>query len=584
MLRQSYCRSKLNNWCIDNVTRLAKSLDQIKTRYGVVIIGSGYGGGVSASRLARAGKTVAVLERGREVVTGEFPSRFPDMRGEMRVTGKRMSLGSETGLYDVRLGDDMHVLVGRGLGGGSLVNAGVALRPDKRVFTDPVWPGQIIQDGLLDEGYRRARQWLAPAPDPKAQEQTKFQSLKAATENMPGRAVAPDTVVNYEDGVSSGGIAQPACTRCGDCCGGCNVGAKNTVALTYLPDAVRHGAELFTLARVSHLSKDDDGWIIHVANMDNSAPADAREIVVHAETVILSAGTLGSTEILLRSRDAGLSVSDRLGEQFSANGDIIAFGYGAKVPVNAIGVGHPLKDGLEPVGASVTGQYEYDDVDDLNKELRVQEGALPSALAPILPVMFVPNGRLLGALKSLISGVYKGPLASLQTFFAVSHDTASGKIVLNGDAATISWPSAGKEPVYERLDAVLGEMVGNVGGSYVKNPLAGSVMGHQPATAHPLGGCAMGNDADSGVVDHRGRVFSGADGAQSTAVHQGLYVIDGAVVPRSLGVNPLLTITALAERSMMLMASDHGVEFTTEPLSYDQPVSADAPGDVVRAV
>ena len=138
------------------MTRLAKSLDQIKPRYDVVIVGSGYGGGVSASRLARAGKSIAVLERGREVVTGEFPARFPDMRNEMRVTGKRMSLGSETGLYDVRLGDDMHVLVGRGLGGGSLVNAGVALRPNQRVFNDPVWPGQIVQDGLLDEGYRRS--------------------------------------------------------------------------------------------------------------------------------------------------------------------------------------------------------------------------------------------------------------------------------------------------------------------------------------------------------------------------------------------------------------------------------------------
>ncbi|MEL6965721.1 MAG: GMC family oxidoreductase, partial [Pseudomonadota bacterium] len=212
-----------------------------------------------------------------------------------------------------------------------------------------------------------------------------------------------------------------------------------------------------------------------------------------------------------------------------------------------------------------------------------QEGALPSALAPILPVMFVPNGRLLGALKSLISGVYKGPLASLQTFFAVSHDSASGRIVLNGDATTISWPEAEKEPVYERLDSVLSEMVSNVGGSYVKNPLAGSVMGHQPATAHPLGGCAMGSDADSGVVDHRGRVFIGGSGEHSTAVHSGLYVIDGAVVPRSLGVNPLLTITALAERAMMLMASDQGLQFDAEPLEITQPVSAAAPGDVVMA-
>src|SRR6478672_13942590 len=132
------------------MTRLARSLHHSKPHYDVVVVGSGYGGGVSASRLARAGKRVCVLERGREFVTGEFPSRFPDLRGEMQLTGKRMRIGSPTGLYDVRFGEDMHVLIGCGLGGGSLINAGVALRPDDRVFADEIWPGQIAQDGLLE--------------------------------------------------------------------------------------------------------------------------------------------------------------------------------------------------------------------------------------------------------------------------------------------------------------------------------------------------------------------------------------------------------------------------------------------------
>ena len=103
--------------------------------------------------------------------------------------------------------------------------------------------------------------------------------------------------------------------------------------------------------------------------------------------------------------------------------------------------------------------------------------------------MFIPNGRLLGALKSLIAGVYKGPFASLQTFFAVSHDTASGRLVLEDDRLTLSWPGAKDEPVYARLDAAFEALVGQAGGSYVKNPLAGTMMGQQPATAHPLGGC-----------------------------------------------------------------------------------------------
>lgn len=565
------------------MTRLARSLDRIGRHYDVVIVGSGYGGGVSASRLARAGKRVAVLERGREFVTGEFPSRFPDMRTEMHVSGKRMNLGSETGLFDVRLGEDMHVLVGCGLGGGSLVNAGVALRPDQRVFTDHVWPGQIVQDGLLDEGYRRARQWLAPMSDPLAAEQTKYRSLEQAASGTDGRTVAPEIVVSYEDRVNAAGIAQPACTRCGDCCAGCNVGAKNTVAMTYLPDAVCHGAELFTHARVSHIAKaaTGDGWTVHISNLDPAAPPDAGELTVTAEAVILSAGTLGSTEILLRSRDRGLALSDRLGQRFSANGDIIAFGYGARIPVDAIGVGHPVKAGLSPIGAAVSGQLEFDDADDLSQELRVQEGALPSALAPVLPVMFVPNGRLLGALQSLIKGVYKGPLASLQTFFAVSHDTASGRLVLGDKGVTVAWPDATDEPVYKRLDAILSRLVENVGGSYVKNPLAGSVMGHQPATAHPLGGCGIGREHDDGVVDHKGRVFDPPAGA--TAVHRGLYVIDGSVIPRSLGVNPLLTITALAERTMLHLATDHGLAFDPAPLRPATATSPREPGAVAPA-
>ena len=107
---------------------------------------------------------------------------------------------------------------------------------------------------------------------------------------------------------------------------------------------------------------------------------------------------------------------------------------------------------------------------------------------------------------------------------------------------------------------MLTKLVGNVGGSYVKNPLAGTVMGHQPATAHPLGGAGMGSDVGVGVVDHKCRVFDGAAPAGSTAVHDGLYVIDGSVIPRSLGCNPLMTITALAERAMLHLGQDHALE------------------------
>ena len=564
------------------MSRLALSLDRLKNRYDVVVIGSGYGGGVTAARLARAGKHVCVLERGREFLTGEFPSRFPDMRTEMQVTGKRLRTGRSTALYDVRLGEDMHILVGCGLGGGSLINAGVSLRPDPRVFADEVWPGQLRQDGLLEEGYARARRWLRPMTGPRADTMTKFKALAETSGPIGIPPVKAPVAVSFEDSVNAAGIIQPACTNCGDCVGGCNVGAKNTVALTYLPEAKRHGAEIFTHAKVLYVEKLGDGtWSVTVERLDEEKSAKPVHFKIEAAMVVMAAGTLGSTEILLRSRARGLPLSDRLGQRFSANGDIIAFGYGAKLRVSSIGIGHPKKiDGFD-VGAAVSGQIEIVDTDDLSHSMIIQEGAMPSALAPLLPVMFVPNGRILGALQSLVSGVYKGPFQSLQTFFAVSHDSASGRFALDDDRLVLSWPNAKDEPVYARLDAALEKIVGAAGGKYVKNPLAGTVMGQQPATAHPLGGSGMGAERADGVVDHMGRVFDGRAGRDSTAVHEGLFVIDGSIIPRSLGCNPLLTITALAERAMLHVGRERGLDMGDVAVTHHRTVAATAPGDVM---
>ena len=554
------------------MSRLAKPLSELKDRYDVVIVGSGYGGGVSASRLSRAGKKVAVLERGKEFVTGEFPGRFPDLKNQLQITTKSLRTGPETGLFDVRVGEDMHVLVGCGLGGGSLVNAGVTLRPDARVFADEVWPGQIAQDGFLEEGFKRALRWIKPQSHSRAREMTKAKVLSDAGEALDREFVAPPVAVSFDGGVNPAGIEQPACTLCGDCCGGCNVGAKNTVALTYLPDALRHGAEIFTEVTAERVEKSADGWRVKVRTGEGDR-------LIEAPVVILSAGTLGSTEILLRSAADGLSLSERLGKGFSANGDIIAFGYGAKPKIDAVGIGYPPKLEDREIGASVSGQLEYRDPEKLDNQMCVQEGVIPSALAPVLPLLFVPNGRLLGALKSLISGVYNGPFAHLQTYFAVSHDSASGEFSLAGDKIKLSWPGAKDEPVYARLDEALRDIVGHGGGNYVKNPLSGSVMGHQPATAHPLGGCSMGRDRASGVVNHKCQVFDGSAGAGSTAVHEGLYVVDGSIVARSLGVNPLLTITALYERAMMHFAADHGLRF--DDAEYEgESVGVEAPGSV----
>lgn len=545
--------------------RLSRPWSERQTHYDVIVIGSGYGGGVAASHLSRAGKRVAVLERGREFATGEFPTRFSDLKAQLHISGNGKNTGSATALYDIRIGPDMDVVVGCGLGGGSLVNGGVALRPDDRVLQDPVWPQSFRGDALIDVGFARADHWIRPARHRGAAQTTKYQVLKAAADHLGHEMIDSPIAVSFEDTVNPAGVAQSACTLCGDCCAGCNVGAKNTVAMTYLPDAAHHGADIFTEIDVRTVEKQRDGtWAVETRTTDAAPDNKARDKLT-ADIVVLAAGTLGSTEILARSAECGLPCSSRLGERFSANGDIIAFGYGARAPVHAIGVGHPAKLTDINVGAVVSGHIEINDPDSVENGLCVEEGVIPSALAPLLPVLFLPNGRMLGALKSLISGVYKGPFAHLQTFFAVSHDSAAGQLALNDDRIELRWPKAQDEPVYQKLDALLSDIVTHAGGSYVRNPLASLGAGQKPATAHPLGGCVMGDDASVGVVNHKSQVFDTSHGQATGTTHDGLYVIDGSIIPRSLGVNPLLTITALSERALLHMAQDYNLRVDHGP-------------------
>jgi cholesterol oxidase len=538
--------------------RLSSPADALKSAYDVVVVGSGYGGGVAASRLSRAGLRVCVIERGREFLTGEFPARLPELRRELQIVGGKMRSGRRTGLFDFRLGSDIHVLVGCGLGGGSLINAAVGLRPDPRVFADAAWPGELREDGLLDQGFARANAMLRPVRHGKPSEFTKYRALEAASACFGQPPVPAPVVVSFEETVNPAGVDQPACTLCGDCCSGCNVGAKNTVALTYLPDAKAHGAEIFTELTVSHVAKEGRHWRVHFAP---SEEPDAASRSLVAKTVVLSAGTLGSTEILLRSREEGLSVPDSLGQRFSANGDIIAFALGGKGRVNGIGVGYPPKFVGDAIGACVTGEIELHDDGRLDHSMFIQEGVLPSALAPLLPVFFISGGRLLGAAHSLIKGVYQGPLSHLHTFFVVSHDEAKGKIRLDNGSATVDWPGVADEPVYARVDQALTRAAEAVGARYIKSPLAVTSMGTKPATAHPLGGCGIGEEASAGVVNHKCQVFDG----QGENVYGGLYVCDGSIIPRSIGVNPLLTISALAERAMIHLARDHNLGFDALP-------------------
>lgn len=553
------------------MSRLARSVAELQQRYDAVVVGSGYGGGVAASRLARAGLKVAVLERGREFLPGEFPTSLLGTQRELQVSLAGKRIGSPTALFDMRMGPDVHMMVGCGLGGTSLINANVCLAPDVLAMEDARWPTAVRADHYLNIGYGRARAMLAPEPLPETNNPLKLQALAKAAAAL-GRDVERVPLhIAFEDKVNAAGVHQPACTMCGDCMGGCNVGAKTTVHATYLADAARHGAEIFTGVRVRFVESVDDGlWRAQFQLGDDGGKAVPVRSVL-APIMILAAGTLGSNEILMRSRARGLKVSDRLGKGVSTNADAIAFGYNNDVPVGAVGVGHPARKGVPPPGPGVAGLIDLRRRQRPEDRIAIVEASVQSAMAAVLPLM-LPAGGLMGSdtdrglkdrvaemmrtAESLVAGAYTGATRNTQVFLAVGRDSASGEITLDGEALAIRWKDALAEPVFRSIETTLKAAVAATGGTYVPNPVSLNFLGGNLFTVHPLGGCAMGEDRTSGVVDHKCRVFDGNAAQPANAVHAGLYVCDGAVIPCPLGVHPLLTITAVAERAMLLLARE----------------------------
>jgi cholesterol oxidase len=580
--------------------QLSSSLGRLSGHWPVVVVGSGYGGAIAASRLARAGQKVCVLERGKERLPGEFPRTSTELLRDTQVTGPggsmlgKLRVGSPTGLLALHMLGDLAVVTGCGLGGTSLINAGVALRPDPRVLQEDSWPARFRQDvdGMLADGFAHAERMLAVQPYPQAHPPLrKLEVLEQSAAATGGRFYRPPLAVNFKPGVNPAGVRQRACTLCGDCATGCNEGAKNTTQLNYLPDAQRHGAELFTHVAVHHLERGKDCWRVYYRLVGVGREVfDAPLQFLTADRVILAAGTLGTTELLLRSREAGLTLSPELGKHFSGNGDVMAFGYNLDVPVNAIGQGnHELKD-AEPIGPTITGIIDTRDAPYMDEGMVIEEGVVPAALGGYLPALFAAVSPLIGedtdeglmdavsenarVAESLVRGPYRGAIRNTQTLFAMTHDDGDGELRLDGDSLRAVWPGAGRQEGFLRAEAKLRKVVAVHGGTFVRNPVGARLLDNALLITHPLGGSVMGEDATQGVVDDEGRVFSGDQG---TAVHPGLYVCDGSAIPRSLGANPLLTISAMAERFSARMALREGRHIDYTPLSEELTPAAQLP-------
>jgi cholesterol oxidase len=553
----------------------------LKPAYDVVIIGSGFGGSVLACRLAeaqqaavKAGKmkdvSVCVLERGKRYHRGEFPRDLTRVKDWYWREGGR---DGWRGLLEFRSFDGISILCGSGVGGTSLVYLDVQLDAFPTTFRNPRWPKSVDWTREMPTYYQKIFDMLHPSPIPEPP--LKTLALKAGADGIGAGdrfKLVPLAVYwgqhGSEKGVLDvdpyhrGGPPQVACQNCGECFIGCNTHSKNTMDLTYLWQAERAGAEVFSQHGVSRIEPNPrnhsvcpSGYTVHYRDLRWNFPG-----AVCAKKVIVSAGTMGSSELLLRNKygyregrkkiAATLpDLSPMLGKHFSGNGD---FG----------GLAFKVDHLTEPMeGPTITAAIDCSDKFEGHGFI-LEDGGIPDFLRANLrlaPGGLASGRRLWRFLKDLFRGVGDRGLAEavfnqldfdsvrdVLPYLAMGIDAANGEMSVDDEGSLrIRWPYRESLPFFREIEKTLREVTQSSGlkGNLFLNPTWS--VNKQLITVHPLGGCPMGDDINTGVVNPQGGVFN----------YPNLYVVDGSIVPSAIGPNPSKTIGALAER-----AADHMIQ------------------------
>lgn len=557
-----------------------------------LIVGSGYGGAVAANRLAtQTSALVTVLERGQEYLPGDFPYDIEDLPSHVRLVPSAADAvtqadadGAGTGgyanaLFNLHIGastgadnSSVDILVGSGLGGTSLINANVAEEPNAEVFKHPHWPIEFRNEPFpLKDAFKGVKEALQLTRRTTTGGETfaKYSALERVAAAAKATAEPASIAVSAGGKDNGHGLRQPECSDCGNCITGCNTGAKSTLDRNLLRSAASAGALLYTGASVVWVEDNTAGkrrWKVSVTPTVSPGTTGKQDTYyILADKVILAAGTLGSTEILMRSRERKhLSPSSKLGEHFSSNGDGIAFTYGQNSPVNTIAEAEQ-KAPERKVGPTITGKIR-------THGLTIEDASVPASMARVFAEL-TTTGAMLGRLANrhvprAVAKCGQDPLAASlpmaqhsQALLIMGDDGATGHLSYNpfADRVGIHFPAAGQNPALQEAHNLLSKMDRNAGfdgGQYVPNPLwkllpegaSGALSGAMPPsralTVHPLGGCTMGDSVAEGVVNHAGQVFR-----EDGSLYDGLYVFDGAIVPTALGINPFLTIAALAWRN-----------------------------------
>jgi cholesterol oxidase len=522
--------------------------------FDVIVVGSGFGGAVTACRLAEAGARVLVLERGHRWTPEKFPRKAGDPWLFAHDRPEKFH-----GWLDLRFFKGMAVAQGAGVGGGSLCYSSVLLEANPSRF-DKAWPPEINAAELAPH-YATARRMLAVRPIPDRQQTARYKLARKAAERagLADRFESLPLAISFDDEWSydlpdpinprrsrpfdnDQGVRQGTCVHLGNCDIGCDVRAKNTLDLNYIPAAEAHGAEVRPLHLVRTITPDEGEYTVGFDRVEPGRLVPGKE---RARIVVLAAGSLGTTEILLRCRDEFRTlrhVGKQLGRSWSANANVLTPDlYSRSADVHQ-SLGPTISAGLDfTEGALVDGQ-----------SFVVEDDGFPNLLLNALEA----RGSSLGLFgRSLRAHLRRGldeknPLRQVMMWLGAGVDASDGVLSLGRKFPafwktdlSLDWDVSNSRPVIETILATHRRLSEAAGGELLV-PFYWRWL-RSLVTVHPLGGCKMGRSADDGVVDHAGQVFG----------HPNLFVADGSVIPAAIGRNPSLTIAALAERSSRLLAA-----------------------------
>lgn len=574
--------------------------------FDVVVIGSGFGGSVTAERAAATGASVCVLERGRAYPPNSFARSPYSMNRAFWDPGH-----GRTGLFDVWSFRRMTGVVSAGLGGGSLVYANVLIRKDERWFDNAGSPGSPepwpVSRADLDPHYDAVERVVAPQVFPMHQppydkvtkvwefrraavqqgfEPTTYDAvdgtrpqwylpLLGVTFGNPGRPPVPGETI-AEDVRNLHDRDRQTCRMVGECDLGCNYGSKNSLDYNYLTLAHRHGARLRTLCEVKTFAPDGTGGIVvsyrqyePVEEVERSTgPTPYTEVTVRGRHVVLAAGTFGTNLLLQRNQAAFPGLSRRLGHGISGNGDLLTLVLDAKKDVDGHRRNRVLDPSYGPVitstlrspdaldggGADAHGFYLQDAGYPVFVDWLVQTASRTRNLAALAAfgwdrlkthVLHRGSPHLAPSLVRLLGDSHLS--AGSMPMLGMGRDVPDGVLSLDRDGdLVLRWDKRGSSRFFDHAIAVSKGMAGELDGRFVLNPV--TALFNRFVTVHPLGGCAMGTTAEQGVVDVWGRVHG----------HPNLHVVDGAVLPGPVGANPSLTIAALADRFADQLIEDLG--------------------------